>query len=92
MGVGEAEMDLETLEAIASLTGGTAFQADDRDQLEEVYQQIDALTPQDIETTSFRPTRPLFHWPLGTAFLLLLAYQTVMATLTGVRRLRSRGA
>ena len=37
----------------------------------------DAAQPEELETTSFRPTRPLYHWPLGIALglgtLLLLA-------------------
>jgi len=89
---GEAQMDLAMLEDVAATTGGVAFQADDRDQLEAVYARIDALTPQEIETTSYRPTRPLFHWPLGGALLLLVGYQLGMAVATGVRHLRARNA
>ncbi|GMR22607.1 MAG: VWA domain-containing protein [Acidobacteriota bacterium] len=76
--VGEAQMDLETLEAIATSTGGSSFAADDREQLEAIYQRIDALTPEDIETISYRPTRPLFHWPLGIVVGLVLVYHFVM--------------
>ena len=76
--VGEAQMDLETLEAIATSTGGSSFAADDREQLEGIYQQIDALTPEDIETMSYRPTRPLFHWPLGIVVALVLVYHFIM--------------
>ena len=83
---GEAEMNLEILEAIAAATGGAAFQADDRDQLEEVYRRIDALTPEEIETISYRPTRPLFHWPLGAALLLVLTFHAGMALVAGVGR------
>jgi len=90
--VGEAEMDTETLERIASTTGGTAFQADDREQLEDIYRQIDALTPEEIETTSYRPTRPLFHWPLGIVLLLLILYNTLMLGRVGVQRLRASHA
>lgn len=86
--VGEAEMDLETLEAIAATTGGTAFRADDREQLEEIYRQIDALTPEEIETISYRPTRPLFHWPLGGVVVLILVYYAGQALAGVVRRLR----
>ncbi len=86
--VGEAEMDLETLEAIAATTGGSAFRADDREQLEEIYRQIDALTPEEIETISYRPTRPLFQWPLGAVVVLILVYYAGQATAGVVRRLR----
>ena len=76
---GEAEMGLETLEAIAEATGGEAFRADDRQQLEAIYRRIDELTPVEIETLSYRPTRPLFHWPLGAVLALLALYQGLMA-------------
>ncbi len=89
---GEAEMDLETLEAIANITGGTAFRADDREQLEEIYRRIDALTPIDIETVSYRPTRPLYHWPLGAAVVLTLLYHLIMGTWQVFRSIGARHA
>jgi Ca-activated chloride channel family protein len=89
---GEAEMDLETLEAIANVTGGTAFRADDREQLEEIYRRIDALTPIDIETVSYRPTRPLYHWPLGAAVVLTLLYQLIMGAWQVFRSIGARHA
>jgi Ca-activated chloride channel family protein len=81
---GAAELDLETTEAIASATAGASFLAEDREALEEVYRQIDALTPEELETTSYRPTRPLFQWPLGAALVLLLGYHALMATRAGL--------
>ena len=90
--VGEAAMDLETLEAIATSTGGAAFSAGDREELEEIYRRIDALTPEEIETLSYRPTRPLYHWPLAVALCLVLAYQFLMALGTALKSLRSRHA
>jgi Ca-activated chloride channel homolog len=86
--VGEAEMDVETLETIAAATGGTAFRADDRAQLEDIYRQIDALTPEELDTTSYRPTRPLYHWPLGAALVAVLLYQGLMVGAGGVRGMR----
>ena len=88
----EAAMDLETLEAIATSTGGAAFSAGDREELEEIYRRIDALTPEEIETLSYRPTRPLYHWPLAVALCLVLAYQFLMALGTALKSLRSRHA
>lgn len=88
--VGEAQMDMETLDTIASTTGGSAFRADDRDQLEEIYRQIDALTPEQIDSISYRPTRPLFHWPVGGALLLILTYHLGLSLYDGFRRLRTR--
>ncbi len=83
--VGEGAMDLEALEAIARVSDGAAFNAGDREQLEDIYRQIDALTPEEIETVSYRPTRPLFHWPLAGAVILVLLYQLIMGLTTAVR-------
>ncbi|MFB3112526.1 MAG: hypothetical protein ACE10G_10870, partial [Gemmatimonadales bacterium] len=66
------------LEAISRASGGTAFNAGNREQLEDIYREIDALTPEEIETISYRPTRPLFHWPLGGAVVLVLLYQVLV--------------
>jgi len=89
---GEGQVDMETLEGIADATGGAAFAADDQDQLEEIYAQIDALTPEEIETRSYRPTTPLFHWPLGGAVGLILLYHLGMFVATSAPRLRARDA
>ena len=89
---GEGEMDLETLQTIARTTGGQAFRADDREQLEDIYRQIDALTPEELETTSYRPTRPLFHYPVGAVIVLILGYHLIMGTIALSRRLRTQHA
>jgi Ca-activated chloride channel family protein len=89
---GEGEMDLETLKAIADLTGGEAFRADDREQLEGIYRRIDELAPVEVETISYRPTRPLYHWPLGGALVLVLVYHLVMGAWQAVRLIGARHA
>lgn len=89
---GEGEMDLEALQDVAEATGGRLFDASDREALESVYRQIDALTPEEIETTSYRPTRPLFFWPLGAAVMLVFAYHLVMAIRTSLMSARARHA
>lgn len=89
---GEAQMDLEALDAIAATTGGTAFSASDREQLEVIYIEIDALTPEEIETLSYRPTRPLFYWPLGIAIVLVLLYHATMVLRMAIARMRARHA
>jgi Ca-activated chloride channel family protein len=90
--VGEAAMDLAALEAVAQVTGGTAFNADDLQQLEDIYRQIDLLTPEELETTSFRPTRSLYHWPVGIAVMIILLYQALMLTVVVSRRMWLRDA
>ncbi len=68
--VGEEELDQETLERVAELTGGAFFQAMDRQQLAEAYATIAALEPELFETTSFRPRYSLHHIPVA----LIMAY------------------
>lgn len=89
---GEAEMDMETLEAISTITGGKSFRADDREQLDEIYREIDALIPIDIETLSYRPTRTLYHWPLGAGVLLIFLYHLLMGAMQVFRLIGARHA
>ena len=60
------------LEEMASLTGGRYFRATDRESLERVYGEIDALETTEIEMTSFTRYGELFHLPLGVGLGLLL--------------------
>lgn len=63
--VGEQELDLETLQNISKTTGGRFFLALDRAKLEEIYVELDKLEPTKLDTLSYRPKRPLFHYPLA---------------------------
>ena len=76
-------LDETTLQAIADMTGGRYFRARDAAELEEIYRLIDTLEPVPGEDEVFRPTRELFHWPLGLSTILF----TVVA-LMGVLRSR----
>ena len=68
----QVDIDDEALEGIASLTGGRYFRAADRESLERVYEEIDALETTAIEMTSFTRYGELFHLPLGVGLGLLL--------------------
>ena len=63
-------LDESTLQAIAGATGGRYFRARDAAELEEIYRLIDALEPVGGDDETFRPTRELFHWPLGVSAAL----------------------
>jgi Ca-activated chloride channel family protein len=67
---GEEKLDEETLAEVAAATNGRYFFAADRDQLNEIYTELDRIDTREIEAETFRPRRDLFHWPL-TAFLAL---------------------
>ena len=75
-------LDEPTLQAIADLTGGRYFRARDATELEEIYRLIDALEPVGGDDEVFRPTRELFHWPLGLSVTLF-----AFAALLGVPKL-----
>jgi Ca-activated chloride channel family protein len=84
---GAGRIDQESMEAVAHATGGSAFLALDRAELAGIYDEIDELTPEEIETITYRPTTPLFHWPMGAAVGLVLLYHFGMSVGAGVRRL-----
>ena len=73
-------LDETTLQAIADLTGGRYFRARDAAELEEIYRLIDALEPASGDDEVFRPTRELFHWPLGLSVVLFALIALVGAS------------
>lgn len=65
-----SSLDEKTLETIAATTGGRYFRARDAQELADIYALLDQLEPVDHDTAGFRPTRSLFHYPLGLALVL----------------------
>lgn len=76
---GEAKVNLNALQDIASATGGRYFRAEDRNSLNQVYATLDKITPHQVKTLSHQPKRDLFWWPLGAALVLLAAYHLTAA-------------
>lgn len=70
---GEGRVDLLALQDIAQRTGGQYFFADNEAGLEQIYAQIGAQNPREVETQSFRPRENLGHIPLALALALILA-------------------
>ncbi len=68
--IGEEKLDEEALTAVTLATGGRYFHAADRDQLEEIYAELDRIDTRELEAETYRPRIDLFHWPLA-AFMLL---------------------
>ena len=77
-------LDESTLQTIADMTGGRYFRARDTAELEEIYRLIGVLEPVGGDEEVFRPTRELFHWPLGVSALLF-----TLAALIGASPLRA---
>jgi Ca-activated chloride channel family protein len=68
-----ADLDEETMTAIADMTGGRYFRARDTAEFAEIYNILDELEPAESDERGFRPVTELFHWPLGAAVVLALA-------------------
>ncbi len=81
---GDARVDLQVLNDIATTTGGRFFQAQDRQALQAVYATLNQLTPHTVKTLRHQPKRDLFWWPLAGA-LVLLALSHSIAALHGAR-------
>ena len=89
---GEQALDEVTLEEIAATTGGEYFHADDREDLERIYQTLDQLNPKQVESLSYRPEHELYFWPLGLAIILSLLFfgMTELNAFLQARRRRLR--
>ena len=78
---GEDRVDFDALREIAQRSGGSFFTAEDERALDEVYQRIDELAPQQVRTESFRPRASLVHWPAGMAVLVgLFGYSFMLSS------------
>jgi len=89
--VGEDALDEQTLKSVASITGGLYSFAADRDQLDAVYQRLDALQSHKAQAKSYRPRRDVYDWPLGAGLILTFLYHAFMLLQAGIsRRSRSR--
>ena len=67
-----ADLDEETLTAIAQKTGGLYFRARDTEELEKIYQALDKLEPIERDVKRFRPRQSLYYWPLSLAFVIAI--------------------
>ena len=70
------EIDEETLQHIADMTGGKFFRATDVEALASIYAEIDLLERSEIEVKEFTQYRELYGWFLIPAFLMGLGMET----------------
>jgi len=75
---GEEKLDEEALGTVASTTGGRYFHASDRDELQEIYAELDRIDTREIEAESYRPRTDLFHWPLATFMTLWILFHAAL--------------
>jgi Ca-activated chloride channel family protein len=86
--VGEEMLDEEALQDVADTTNGRYFHANDRDELQGIYTELDQIDTREVESESYRPRRDLFHWPLAGLLLAGLLYQVIY--LAGSKRNEGR--
>lgn len=71
---GEQKLDEEALNEVAKVTGGRYFFAANRNELSEIYTELDKIGQRKIETVSHQPKQDLFVWPIAFGFVLSLSY------------------
>ena len=81
--VGEVALDMETIRRIAEESGGSAFEALNRDELQKAYAEIGELEPQLYESTTYRPKQTIHHHLMA---IVVVMYLTAFSAATIRRR------
>lgn len=87
IGIGDPEsdnsdLDENTLEEIAEMTGGQYFRAIDAERLEEIYAELDKLEPIEYEEKEYKPTTLLYYYPMGLALLIALLSAFILSSIS----------
>jgi Ca-activated chloride channel family protein len=77
----DSEIDEETLQKIADITGGLYFRAEDVRGLREIYDTINDLERSQVEVRTFTRYEELAHWFIIPATLLLVLDQLLRRSL-----------
>ena len=83
-----ADLDEDTLRAIAERTGGEYFRARDTQGLQEIYRILDELEPAASDQETVRPVDELFFWPLALAFALVFFTAVLLLWPGGLPRMK----
>lgn len=79
------EIDEELLKNIANQTGGLYFRATDKEQLQEIFTEIDRFEKTETTTRRYYNARDLYHWFLlggfAVLFLVELGKRSVLRSL-----------
>ncbi len=67
------DLDEQTLQQVAELTGGRYFRARNSQELEQIYLLLNTLEPASVDLPGFRPQTALFFWPLSLALVIVAA-------------------
>jgi len=67
-----SEIDVATLQRIASITDGRFYRATDANALKHIYEEISDLEKTPVEVEQTVRYRDLYRWPLAAGLILLL--------------------
>jgi len=70
--VGEEKVDLAALQKMSEFTGGKSYQALNTEELEQVYDEINNMEPEQFDSLSFRPKTSIHHYPIILFAMLYL--------------------
>ena len=76
---GEDQVDFNTLNKIAKITNGRAFEGNNSTAIGEILAQIDTIAPAKYQQSSYLPKSDLYPWLLGP---MLVIYICVWLSLT----------
>ena len=79
------EYDEETLQAMATISDGAYFRAQDTDSLEKIFENIDQLEKTELSTQVMQEVAEQFHWFAATA--LVFGLLSMISDETFARRL-----
>ena len=75
------DLDINALKEISKLTGGKFFRAEDGNQLQDIYSNLNQLELTKSNPTTLRPITEFYPWTLG--FALILFYLLILIKLKG---------
>lgn len=76
----EVQIDEDLLKYIANTTGGLYFRATDREQLQNIFKEIDRWEKTEISSRRISHARDLYFYPLLLGFIILLAAEFLKRT------------
>lgn len=76
----EVDIDENTLQQIAQITGGSYFRATDTVSLGRIYQEIDQLEKTKIQVNEYSKKEELYHWFVWALLVCLLAEMLLRQT------------
>tara|TARA_Y100001956_G_scaffold73886_1_gene80496 strand:+ start:961 stop:1983 length:1023 start_codon:yes stop_codon:yes gene_type:complete len=87
---GEEALDMDGMHEFANQTGGLAFLAQSKQELEEAYGEIDRLEPKVFESYTFQPKVTQHHW-LVVAILAQYWVYVVVRIMFATNRVKKGG-